>query len=108
MKEDKEYIVCSAIHFDNGKEYVHQPFNITSGLVVCGLRHHNCFSIMYLMSARSFLFWTWHDLSYKKRYTMGFLTSKNKFTDRRDAATIAYKAGQIKEHITKLYSEDIW
>lgn len=41
-----EYIICSAIHFDDGKEYVHQPKNIKSGFVVTGRRHHNCYNVL--------------------------------------------------------------
>jgi hypothetical protein len=36
---EKEYILCAAIWFDDGKEYRLQPKNITTGLVLCGWRH---------------------------------------------------------------------
>lgn len=42
MNNLEERILCAAVHYDDGKEYVHQPINITSGYVVCGHRHHNC------------------------------------------------------------------
>src|SRR6266436_333693 len=41
-----EYILCAAIHLKDGKQYNHQPYNITGGLVVYGQRHHNCFTIV--------------------------------------------------------------
>lgn len=44
-----EYIMCSAIHVKDGKEHVHQPENITSGFVICGRRHHNCYTILDMM-----------------------------------------------------------
>ena len=108
MKEGVEYITCSAIHFDDGKKHANQPFNIKTGIVACGLRHHNCFYILYMMHQRRFLFWTWYDLSYKKKCIQGFLTSKNRFVDRKEATSIAYNAKQVATHETKLYSEDLW
>ncbi len=108
MTQKQEHILCSAIHYNDGRKHVHQPVNIKVGMVVCGLRHHNCFYTLYEMSKRRFLFWTWHDLSYKKNCVQGFLTSNNRFVDRKDASTIAYMAGQIKERLAKLHSEDLW
>ena len=40
---ETSYIICSAIWFQDDNVYVHQPNNIKSGIVVCGMRHHNCF-----------------------------------------------------------------
>ena len=39
----KEYILCSAIWFDDGNKHAHQPLNITSGVVLCGFRHCSIF-----------------------------------------------------------------
>ena len=52
MMDTKEYIICSAIHFDDGEEYVHQPKNIKTGLVVCGMRHCNVFTTISLIAQK--------------------------------------------------------
>lgn len=38
----------------------------------------------------------------------GFLTTKNRFVDRKEAAVLAYSAGQISEPKEELYSEDLY
>jgi hypothetical protein len=40
----------------------------------------------------------------------GFLTSNQRFVDRREAATITLESGQIRglSHPPNLYSEDLW
>ena len=38
----------------------------------------------------------------------GFITNKNRFVDRWEAAKIAYHSGQIKEQKKILFSEDIY
>jgi hypothetical protein len=91
-----EYILCAAIHFDDGKIYPHQPKNIVNGIVVCGRRHHNCFTTYSQMSI---------DRTCKK--TQGFLTNTDKFVDRQEAADIAFKASQSKVTET-LFSEDLY
>ena len=97
----KEYILCSAIWFDDGKEYEHPPKNIKTGLVVCGRRHHNCFNIVYhLVGAKN--------IRHYEKEIQGFLTNTNRFVTREEAAIIALKAGQITEPTNRLFSEDLW
>lgn len=36
----KEYIICAANHYDDGKKHPHTPKNIEQGFVICGRRHH--------------------------------------------------------------------
>lgn len=109
IDQTKEYILCAAIWFDDGKPYVHQPLNIETGVVVCGLRHCNCFSIMGgLVKERQ-------ELGIHER-EQGFLTSKNRFVGREEAAEIALAQDQFandeeKEEVTKshfLYSENLY
>lgn len=106
---DKEYIACSAIwykelytkkpHIPNRHKY---PVNIDSGLVFCGHRHPHC---MYMMIS-----------AIGKRsvevecgeYEQGFLTSRNRFVTREEAAKIAFEVGQIKKELKRLHSEDIY
>lgn len=97
---ENEYIACSAIWFDDGNFHEHQPFNIKSGYVICGLRHHNCFSTAYILDPeRSYI---------KHKQIQGFLTNTNNFVDRTKAAEIAYAANQIELEIDRLYSEDLY
>ena len=85
-----EYILCAAIWFDDGNKYPHQPKNIDIGLVFCGYGHANIFQqIGGTMGER-------RDLGIRER-EQGFLTSKNRFVDRKEAAKIAIKCGQIEK-----------
>ncbi len=100
----QETIVRSAIWFDDGVERAHLPNNIKTGIVVCGLRHCNCFTVLADI---------YPDLRYKKEGNIqGFLTSKNEFVSRQVAATIAISSGQINElrylKPNKLDSSDIF
>lgn len=95
-----EYILCAAIWFDDGKPYVHQPTNIKSGFVICGHRHHNCFTTLSLCANDKKAF------NYKKK--QGFLTNTNRFVTREEAAQIAFDAGQTTELLTKLFSENLY
>lgn len=82
-----EYIICAAIHWDNEHTYQNQPKNITKGLVVCGRRHHNCFTILALMT---------FERAYLNNHIQGFVTSKDRFVDRKEAYKIAIAANQIE------------
>lgn len=93
-----EYILCAAIWFKNGKKHEHQPKNIETGFVVCGRRHHNCFLTTSLVKEFS---------EAKKTAEQGFLTSKDRFVDRKEAAQIAFERGQCKEKKI-LFSEDLY
>lgn len=100
-----EKIVCSAVWYKDGKERIHNPINTPTGLVVCGLRHHNCFGILAAIYPNG---------DYKAQNEQGFLTTKNRFVSREEGAHIALAADQIvfeKEHVLRvpyLYSENLW
>ncbi len=94
-------ILCAAIHFTDGELWKNQPKNIQTGFVICGHRHHNCLGTLYGIFKE--------DVALKKQfYIQGFLTSDNEFVDRKDAAKIAYDAGQIKTEVDLLFSEDLY
>jgi hypothetical protein len=98
---DKEYILCAAIWFDDGKEYRLQPKNITTGLVLCGWRHGCIFpQIGGLVAERQKL-----GIFEKEQ---GFLTNLNRFVGRKEGGKIAFDAGQTKELKETLYSEDLY
>lgn len=99
---DAEYILCAAIYFDDGKERVHQPKNIDTGIVVCGQRHGNAFVILYEIAEPDYD---------KQKVIQGFLTSKNRFVDRVEAFKIAVKMKQTMKEYEEgkiLFSEDLY
>ena len=102
MKEP--YIICAAVHYNDGNNYPHQPINIGSGIVIAGRRHHNCFLILGSLLKENYN---------KKLLTedsQGFLTSDNWFLNRRAAYGIAREADQlrIEREDKMLFSEDLY
>lgn len=95
-------ILCAAIHFDDGLSHISQPKNIKKGFVICGHRHHNCFgTLSQLVSKEKFI-------AFNQKNVQGFLTDTNEFVTREEAAFIAKNAGQCKDNVTKLFSEDLY
>lgn len=104
----EEKIVCSAIWYNipwnkqDGNKFINSlPFNKRSGLMVTGLRHHDCIFIANNIVP---------NVNKKYKYTQGFLTSKNRFVDRKEAYTIAVQAGQTvyNDKRKELFSEHIY
>ncbi len=100
-KSKPEYILCAAIWFKDGVHYKHQPKNIDTGFVVCGRRHHNCFMISYIFLSEK------HNII-KRDAVQGFLTSNDRFVDRKEAGKIAFEQKQIIELTDCLFSEDLY
>lgn len=85
----KEFVICSAVWFKNGKSYPDQPLNIQSGYVICGRRHNNCYASFSIMRG---------DIAMKKPFPdcyEGFLTSNDRFVNRFEGYEIAKSVGQI-------------
>lgn len=97
----KEYIVCAAIWYDDGIKHEFAPRNIESGFVVCGLRHHNCLDIVSMIR-KNFEDWK---ITNKNQ---GFLTSKDRFVDRKDAYLIASEYIDQFHQVNRLFSEDLY
>lgn len=102
MITDKQYIICAAIHVNNDKTYQQQPKNITSGYVVCGRRHCNAIITNFLIEAGIV------ENIDKTIIEQGFMTSDDLFVSRKEAAKIAYKAGQIEREVKTLISEELY
>lgn len=108
-KEQKtnENIICAAIHFQdieifcNGRSDVCIPIpsNISTGFVVCGFRHYDIKALVRMFANVD---WAAHPT------VEGFLTNKNRFVNREEAAQIALAAGQIAYKLKELKSEDLW
>lgn len=107
-----EYILCAAIWYkeiplkrDDFPGGFCRPLNCETGLVFSGLRHHNC---LYQKAALTGL--ADHESGPN---IQGFLTSKNRFVDRKEALEIALKTGQVDPKNLGnprigLFSEDIY
>ena len=94
--DSHEDVRCAAIWVnDPNDSCIHQPVNIDTGYVICGLRHHNC--VMNMKTG-------WK----KYKHVQGFLTSKDRFVTREEAVDIALAAKQIPERVTRLFSEDLY
>lgn len=105
----KEYLLCAAIWFKCDEQPVHKPINIEGGVVLCGFRHGDIFAQTgMLVKHRIKLGITEEE--------QGFITSKNRFVTRKEAAEIALLQGQFKDNKEKeevirshfLYSENIY
>jgi hypothetical protein len=101
----QEYIICAAIHFNDGKTHTHQPKNIEIGFVVTGRRHHNCFKTAFILAGEEV---TKEYCRLKGNAIQGFVTSKDRFVDRKEGAEIAFTAGQIDKPTTCLFSEHLY
>jgi hypothetical protein len=100
-----EYILCSAIWYKNLPTQKLLPMNIEKGIIVCGHRHGQIVStVKALAELRSVKLGPNGDCETEQ----GFLTSKNRFVSREEAAIIAFSSGQIAVETRVLYSEDIW
>ena len=102
----KEYIICAAIYYNDGAPdtQIHKPKNITTGVVITGRRHCNCYETLAMI---------YPDYKYKTHQTEGFLTSTNRFVDRYEAYTIAKREGQlfsgmIHDDTPSLTSEELY
>ena len=94
-----EKLVCAAIHWDDGEVHKHQPKNIEIGWVVCGHRHHNCFSILFALGRNT---------SEDGPLVQGFLTDLGNFVDRREGARLSFASEQTDKDVEILFSEDLY
>lgn len=106
----KERILCAAIWYkemplvNNGEQLLKtaRPVNCNTGIVFCGHRHHNCLHQMVALTGKY-----QHEAGEE---VQGFLTSTNRFVDRKEGMDIALKANQVVNyyHSDTLYSEDLY
>ena len=96
------YILCAAIWFMDGNKYSHQPRNIDEGIVVCGRRHHNIYLTVADILKKDYKEHTFDD------GVQGFLTSDDRFVDRKEGGQIAFDAGQTAKLTECLFSEDLY
>lgn len=103
-----EYILCSAVWYVelplvyNGiPSDLLRPKNCERGIVFCGLRHPHCLYQMVAMTGKY-----QHEAGEE---VQGFLTSENRFVDRKEGAKIhVSNGGKLNYSTTDLYSEDLY
>lgn len=93
---EKEFIICAAIKIED------------TGKIYYGHRHRHC-----LDASNGELSWTLNRQQISKiKRIQGFITSKNRFVDRKEALIIALENDQVldKKEIrgNDLYSEDLY
>lgn len=111
-----ETILCAAIHYNNGIEYPHQSiYGIKTGFVLAGYRHPNIIGILptnikFKNLKDNHLVIEWNENCPKHTTIQGFITSSGRFVDRKEAAQIALRSGQIErlKFGNELYSEDLY
>jgi len=86
---DVEKVICSAIWYKELPTPYHRPVNVDVGIVFCGLRHVHCLHQMVVMTGKY-----QHEVG---KDIQGFLTNKNRFVDRKEAAKIALETHQIEK-----------
>ncbi len=108
--EIPEYILCAAVWYKDlpmkRPEVLDnrgfRPYNVDRGVVVSGWRHGNCiYQMVAITGLRSIPAEAGEEVQ-------GFLTSRNRFVDRKEAGEIAFANGQTDELKTTLYSEDLY
>jgi hypothetical protein len=106
LEEKTQFIIASAIWYQDvdTDDYLNlaNPYNVDKGIVVVGRRHHNC---LHTFNAITKLRSVENEIGH---IIEGFLTSNNLFVDRREAAKIAFEAGQTATKIKALFSEHIF
>lgn len=119
IDDTKEYIACSAIHYDNGVNYSFMKvYGIETGFVLAGLRHPFIASILPTnvyyeqeQDQSGVIQAEWNKDLLVHNITQGFMTSHGRFVDRREAKRLAIEAGQVKESEVighELFSEDVF
>lgn len=100
FSQEKERILCAAIWYKDFDAPVHTVENLDKGVVLCGFRHG-----MVISQCTSLLG--------KRQFEMGesiqgFLTTKNRFLDRKEAHKLFVENGGVPEFKDELYSEDLY
>lgn len=99
--EQKEYIICAAIWYKDGIKHDGQPKNIETGFVIAGRRHHNCYATAKALAGIDEVIKlkitnienTMSKEDYRKH--QGFITSLDRYVDRKEAFQIAKANNQI-------------
>lgn len=111
VRNMKETILCAAIYYDDDLKHEYQPVNILTGLVFCGHRHAGIIQQIYAAYYPDFKTDPSQNelrIEILNSCDQGFLTSKNRFVEREEAATIFNTYSEKKSQFKELYSEDLY
>lgn len=99
---DNEIILCAAIWYKEIEpRAIHRPKNTPGGVVLCGYRHGDIISQVIPLTGKRH-----HELG---ESIQGFLTNKNRFVNREEAARIFIQNGrELQYHTNELFSEDLY
>ena len=97
---NKEFILCAAIYINDGLKHESQPENIEVGFVICGRRHHNCYQTIKDLTGQTpnerigNLINSMSESEHRRH--QGFMTSTDRYVDRREGFQIAKANNQIQ------------
>lgn len=95
----KEFIVCAAIYINDNQIHDAQPKNIEIGFVIAGRRHHNCYQTIKDLTGQDinnrYLDFVKSLTPEEARKHQGFITSLDRYVDRKEAWKIAKENNQI-------------
>ena len=93
----KEFILCAAIWINDKKVHEQQPENIEIGFVISGRRHHNCYQTITDLKGDVNLYFKSLNISeYEYREHQGFITSLDRYVNRKEGFKIAKANNQIQ------------
>ena len=94
---NKEFILCAAIWVNDGLKHNQQPENIEIGFVICGRRHNNCYqTIKDLKGDVNTYFKSLNMSDDNYREHQGFITSLDRYVNRKEGWNIAKSKNQIQ------------
>ena len=105
--KNKEFIICAAIWINDNQQHEQQAENIEIGFVICGRRHHNCYQTIKDLKGdvnEYFKSLNMSDTDYRKH--QGFMTSLDRYVDRREGYKIAKENNQIQFGLTATENGD--
>lgn len=95
--EQKEFILCAAIWINDNQVHKQQPENIEIGFVICGRRHHNCYQTITDLKGDVNEYFKYLNMSEGDyREHQGFITSLDRYVNRREGFKIAKANNQIQ------------
>lgn len=97
MTKYPERILCAAIWINDKEVHEQQPENIEIGFVVCGRRHNNCYqTIKDLKGSVNDYFKSLNLSDDEYRNHQGFITSYDRYVDRKEGWKIAIANDQVQ------------
>lgn len=103
---EREFILCAAIWINDKKEHKQQPENIKIGFIISGWRHNSCYQTIEDLKGDVSTYLKSLNISEEDyREHQGFITSLNRYVNRREGFQIAKKNNQIQFGI-KAFDDD--